>query len=312
MAAVINTDGTQRVDFTDPYTGLDNGGVAWSPDSQKVLISRLEWGASNPNFEYTKLRLIMSDVSGVSSRDLSSYDPEDVGAGIDIAPVWSPDASKIASNFALYPEASLQDDFSTIRIYNPDSSGYNEINFDFQMFSHPQMPMLWYGDSKRIVATVAGPENDTNQRNYDLYSIDTTDLSGSTYVNLTAESNDNISAYARWPNTNLGSSAKQEILFVTIDRASPDSSADIYKMNTDGTNKVRLTDSPGNDIYWDDGGSNINPLETANEPAIIPTAPKSGAVINAVAFSTVLIGSVVLFAIIYKNNHLHKSRSERL
>lgn len=312
MAAVISTDGTHRVNFTDPNTGLDNGGVSWSPDSQKVLISRLEWGASNPNTEYTRLRLILSDVGGVLSRDLSSYDPGDAGAGIDIAPVWSPDGSKIASNFVLYPEAGQRDGSSTIRIYNANSSDHSDINLDFEAISHPQFPMLWLGDSKRIIATVAGPENGTNQRSYDLYLIDTTDLIGSTYVNLTDESDDNISIYARWPYTNLGSSVKQEIIFVSVDGDNPDSSADIYKMNTDGTNKVRLTNSPGNDIYWDDGGSNITPLETVNEPAVIPTAPKSGAVITVAAFSTVLIGSVILFAIIYKNNHLHKSHSEKL
>ena len=167
----------------------------------------------------------------------------------DSAPSWSPDGSKIAFN------SSLRDGgiYYPSRIHVMNADGTNPINLS-QYDARGRL--AWSSDSSKIAFTCADPTAPGFYVSEKILEICVVNADGTNPVRLTHNSVSD--AYPAW------SPDGSKIAFASRrgrDSEDEDFGSDIYVMNADGTNPVRLTEMPGSvhasDPQWSPDGSKI-------------------------------------------------------
>lgn len=223
----MNPDGSNQKRIT-PYTdgGLEDNDLnpVWSPNGLKIVFS--SWMDGNIN-----LYVVNSD--GTGEKQLTSV-------GIDVwaaFPSWSPDGTKIA--FASYRTGQAQ-----IYIMNSDGSNQtlltnakNPYDGDTLSFTYSN----WSPDGSKILSdngwAVSGPVNDEGG----VY-VFSTNTGG--YTQLTHNTDDKNAVW---------SPDGSKIAFFRTDSNAPDSSGDIYVMNSDGSGLTKLTEGDNNPTWSPDG-----------------------------------------------------------
>ena len=256
---IMNTDGTNQINLTNsPATDWYPD---WSPDGEKIIFGSY----SDPNNPHDE-DIWVINADGTNMKRLT-----DTPSGWSDFAAWSPDGTKIAF-------CSNRDGTQDIYIMNADGSGITRITNDPEPDYYPD----WSPDGSIIVYLSVDPVdnceiyivnvNGTNKTNltnnpeidgYPSWSPDGTRIAFNRAFYRGEKEVANICVMS--PD---GTNFMQVTQQMTIDdplgggvpRWSPDGSKivfqaegekglDIYTINTDGTNRINLTKSPGADWY---------------------------------------------------------------
>ena len=200
---VMNADGSGQRQVT--FNTVDDGGPAWSPDGDRLLIHR--W---NDNF--TNADLMTMRVDGTHER----YVTHSPGV-VDHYGIWSPDGREIV--FELDDSGIEENDIATIR---PDGSHLRQLTSTPDDELNPN----WSPDGKRIAYHSSAAMAD----HYDVYVMRRD--AGSPPTRLTTAG----AAHATW------SPDGRKIVFRSTSRTGD--SEEIYTMRADGTRPTQLTARP--------------------------------------------------------------------
>ena len=211
---VIDVDGSNLVTPAD--RPAFDGGPAWSPDSQKIAFgSGVEWD---------KVGVIFNSCGGIGGICVMNADGTNLISiangtgygGIDGAPNWSPDGTKIAFSSGRNGDRE---------IFVMNSDGSNTINLTNYGAAWDDGP-IWSPDGEKIAF------NSYRDGNFEIYVMN---ADGTEPINLTKhEADDGAPAW---------SPDGTKIVFESY----RDGNGEIYIVNADGSNLVRLTNNDAND-----------------------------------------------------------------
>jgi Tol biopolymer transport system component len=216
---VMNADGSGRRQLTNNLDGDENN-ISWG----------LSWSPDGKKIVYCHGRNlapgpILSSICIINEDGTNqvqlSYNPWDG----DISPSWSPDGSRILFS-------STRDGNS--QIYNMNSNGNNQTQLTNEDWNDEP---TWSPDGTKIAFT-------SNHRDIWVMNVD-----GSNKENITNAGGEGFNHNAAWsPNGT-------KIAFNSM----RDGNLEIYSMNSDGSDQVRLTNSPDSDNYpiWSPDGIKI-------------------------------------------------------
>jgi Tol biopolymer transport system component len=262
---VMNADGSNQVRLTND-PAFEDSLPAWAPDQTKIAFKK-------GNFSEAEIYVMNAD--GSNQMRLTN------NAIPDTHPDWSPDGSKIAfvSGSGFYN--------THIWVMNADGSNPTEITVYPAEFRDPD----WSPDGTKIASVIVGP---TDATSIGVWSVDGSFGGGIIFT----EPHDPYGATCGQP---VWSPDGTKIAFVT-DR---DHNSEIYVMNADGSNQMRLTNlsaeditpdwqrlvfscvaPPANIIAWLTGDGNANDIAGANNGTLIGGAAfGSGEVAQAFTFT---------------------------
>jgi uncharacterized repeat protein (TIGR01451 family) len=243
---LMNTDGTGQNRLTNDV-GNDES-PKWSPDNSRIVFqSDRDYQSDGDNPIYGSDIYVMNwDGSGVSRLTSAAYD--------DIAPVWSPDGSKIAFQ-------SFRNGVNNqIYVMNADGSGQVNISNSTANDTQP----AWSPDGSRIAFV-----SDRDQAGFP--SVYVMSANGSGQTRLTSSGTGFLDQQPAWSpdGTKLAFITTRDSTVVTWDEW--DSlgnlvvktklliNKEVYVMNADGSSQVRLTNIMGNDDSpaWAPDGTKI-------------------------------------------------------
>jgi Tol biopolymer transport system component len=210
---IMNADGNHQIKLTN-MPGIAAQPM-FSPDGTKILFSySLSSGGDPPNLISSAFYVMDSDGSGLKTISNRKGDSD---------PTWSPDGSKIAfsSNTA-----------NSTQIFIMNADGSNRLQLTNYEYSNSKP--AWSPDGKKIAFISAQIRNEGRA---DQICIMNTD--GSNLINLTKSPPHNFNDDPAW------SPDGTKIVFTSLN--DNDSNFQIYIINADGTNQIRLT----NDLYID-------------------------------------------------------------
>jgi Tol biopolymer transport system component len=211
---VIDADGSNLV--TPAARAAFDGGPAWSPDSQKIAFgSGVEWD---------KVGVILNSCGGIGGICVMNADGTNLISiangtgygGIDGAPNWSPDSTKIAFSSGRNGDRE---------IFVMNSDGSNTINLTNYGAAWDDGP-IWSPDGEKIAF------NSYRDGNFEIYVMN---ADGTDVINVTNNLTDE--GGPAW------SPDSTKIAFIS----ERDGNSEIYVINADGSNLVRLTDNDAND-----------------------------------------------------------------
>lgn len=245
---VMDADGSNQVGITHDIA--INPGLAWSPDGARIAYTR---------GKYPDYRICIMNLDG--SNDVCPTDP---GRGAELYPAWSPDSKRIV--FAWNPDGDMNYD---IYVVNSDGSGRMRLTSDPGFDMEP----AWSPDGLKIAFASSRDDPQPAGCNYShcISHIYTMNSDGSNQARMTQGNAFDINP--RW------SSDGKRIFFMSDrDDANPiacypDCNYEIYSTMLDGSDVVRLTNSPGVD-----GGVSARPTATLMSPTILSPVPENGEV----------------------------------
>ena len=211
---VIDADGSNLVTPAD-RPAFDSG-PAWSPDSQKIAFgSGVEWD---------KVGILFNSCGGSGGICVMNADGTNLISiangtgygGIDGAPNWSPDGTKIAFSSGRNGDRE---------IFVMNSDGSNTINLTNYGAAWDDGP-IWSPDGEKIAF------NSYRDGNFEIYMMN---ADGTDVINVTNNLTDE--GGPAW------SPDSTKIVFDS-DR---DGNSEIYMVDVDGSNLVRLTNNNAND-----------------------------------------------------------------
>jgi TolB protein len=232
---VMNADGSGQTPL--PSTGQDIR-PSLSPDGTQILFERSQ-------------EIYVMNVDGTSLRNVTNDSAEDRD------PAWSPDATRII--FRSYRDA---DDDSEIFVMNADGSGVTQLTFN----GSEDFTGDWAPDGSKIVfssrrdggadeiyvmdANGANPQRLTTHPAYDYFPVWSPDGAKIAFVREAADREIYVMNAGGGPQTNLTNDAPEHD---SNPSWSPDGTAlawdsdgDIWIMDSDGTDKIQLTNAGTN------------------------------------------------------------------
>lgn len=200
---VMSADGSTVKRLTDD--GADEGEPRWSPSGGLIAYTKMEYFSDQALIENPTWDIYVMNVDGTQQMQLTK-NPSN-----ELEPSWSPDGTQIAlisdrngKNFDIY-------------VMNADGSNIKQLTDD----SANEFGPVWSPDGKQIVF------NSDRNGNVQLFMMN---IDGANLVQLTEDTSN--SAYADW------SPDGKQIVFES-DRDT--GYANIYVMNADGSNVIRVT-----------------------------------------------------------------------
>ncbi len=220
---VMDADGSNPTRITN-NTG-DDSWPDWSPDGSKIAFVSYRRGGPEIYVMYAD----SSDQTRLTDNT------------IDLRPAWSPDGNKIAF---------VSDRDGNPEIYVMDADGSNPTRLTNNVPANDTWP-AWSPDGNKIAflsgPLVTGP--------FDIYVMD---ANGSNQINLTK-----TTAKGGWPDFGdvypAWSPDGKKIAFISWRDASTSDGTDVYVMDSDGSNQVKLTNNPAFDWHpdWSPDGTKI-------------------------------------------------------
>ena len=213
---VIDVDGSNLVTPAD-RPAFDSG-PAWSPDSQKIAFgSGVEWD---------KVGVIFNSCGGIGGICVMNADGTNLISiangtgygGIDGAPNWSPDGTKIAFSSGRNGDRE---------IFVMNSDGSNTINLTNYGAAWDDGP-IWSPDGEKIAF------NSYRDGNFEIYVMK---ADGSNLVNLTNNPTDEGGPVWSPDGTKLAFGSER------------DGNGEIYIIDADGSNLMRLTNNDADDYF---------------------------------------------------------------
>ncbi|HEX8707833.1 MAG TPA: PxKF domain-containing protein [Pyrinomonadaceae bacterium] len=219
----VNPDGSGRVNLTNsPEAEVE---PVWSPDGSKILFLKVgdfAWDICVMDADGSHVTNLTEDM------DRTHYNHNEY-------PAWSPDGTKIA--FISFQDSYSED--TELYVMNADGSGLVNLSNTPRLY---EINLAWSPDSRKIafVSDRTGP---------DIY---VTTVDGSSLTRLTGTSGILGANYEP-----VWSPDGSKIAFRSS--RDPNGANNVFLMNADGSNQVRLTYNPGYDMYaaWSPDGSKI-------------------------------------------------------
>ncbi|HYP02747.1 MAG TPA: S8 family serine peptidase [Pyrinomonadaceae bacterium] len=261
---LMDTNGANQTRLSGASNTYEAGGIAWSPDSMKVLYSS---AINNGSYEFFTV-----NPDGSGAVNLSRSPAGDSGY------VWSPDGRKIAFESSRGGTADAYN--NDIYVMNSDGTGVLRLTSDPKIDSGAS----WSPDGTKIVFAryQNGGEGDVYVINADgtnetrlttapgwdyspLWSPDGTKIvfiSSRTYGNselyvMNADGSNQV-RITNMPYTESEFAWSPDSTRIAF-RGQPASNVDIYVVNADGSNLQRLTTHATSDVYpaWSPDGTKI-------------------------------------------------------
>jgi len=238
---LMNTDGTGQNRLTND-AGNDES-PKWSPDNSRIVFhSDRDYQSDGDNPIYGSDIYVMNwDGSGVSRLTSAAYD--------DIAPVWSPDGSKIAFQ-------SFRNGVNNqIYVMNADGSGQVNISNSTANDTQP----AWSPDGSKIAFA-----SDRDQAGFP--SVYVMSANGSGQTRLTSSGTGFLDQQPAWSPDGMqlafSSTRDSTVVMWQLDTLGQPKlliNKEVYVMNADGSSQVRLTNNMGNDDspVWSPDGTKI-------------------------------------------------------
>lgn len=201
-----------------------NSSPAWSPDGEQIA------------FISQKQEDKQTDLLLVAASGGSEFIPLTSDAAVERFPVWSPDSSRLAF-------MSTSDENSDIALIGADGTDSTPL----AATEADELFPAWSPDGSQIAYLVENEEG--------AFSLALTNVATGEATALTL----NIPVFARPADDNphvVWSPDGQWLAFMGM---SGDDNVDIYAARPDGSEMVRLTDSPGEDLFpvWSPDGSQL-------------------------------------------------------
>ena len=220
---VMDPDGSNPTNLTNHPA--DDCCAAWSPDGTKIAFSSNRDGNSE---------IWVMHADGSNPTRLTNNTPTEVNS----APVWSPDGTKIAFQRAAAPG------FPSVRqVWVMDADGTNQTNLSNTNTTADENP-TWSPDGTKIAFSRNNPPGPGT-----VGDIWVMDANGANQTQITF----NFPFDTGQPDWSPDGA---KIAFL---RFSPDFNYEVYVMNADGTNQVRLTNTPTGEGVprWSPDGTKI-------------------------------------------------------
>jgi Tol biopolymer transport system component len=224
---VMNSDGSNLQNLTN--NPADDYSPAWSPDGARIAFTSDRDG--NP-----EIYVMNADGSNQINLTKTNYPLQDG------SPAWSPDGTKIAF--------TRTDTIHVSQIYVMNADGSNQTRLTDRQFG--SLDPAWSPDGNKIAFGTLGLFGDWDFITADEIYVMNAD--GSNQINLT--NNPGFDSQPAW------SPDGARIAFTRVPSdtvADPLAEPDIYVMNADGSNQIRLTNNAAadSDPAWSPDGTRI-------------------------------------------------------
>jgi Tol biopolymer transport system component len=192
----------------------------WTPILADSSLDAAVWSPDAKRIAYLRSSTYQGDLDlAVVNADGTGLDHLTEGANIVGAPYWSPDGTQIAF---------LNRGGVSLNVINVDGTGLRTLT------TQAGWPFVWGADGQELIAY----QQTSNSPPIQTGNIVKVDLTGKTTVLTTITA---LSDIVDWTPVLSFSPDGSKVVFIRGDTPFPD----IYMMNVDGTDLVRLTHNPG-------------------------------------------------------------------
>lgn len=230
---VKNSDGSGLMLLTDhPASDIS---PAWSPDGRRVVFvsNRDDEDFAGCDIRHCNWEIYVVDADGKNLFRLTDHPAQ------DISPSWSPDGNRIAF---ISNRDMAQENKQGIYLVGSDGSNLRLLVSEFLFLSPP----AWSPGGGKIAFASFGNGSSGAENNAEIHAIN---VNGTKRSRLTRSPG--LDGFPAWSpdGTQIAfSSYRDEPDF---QNCGDDCNSEIYVMNADGSDTIRLTDEPGEDSFPD-------------------------------------------------------------